>query len=263
MKKVLVKRNFFEGFAMVSLICLSLVSCGEKSKDATLTPTSTIVSGDLKEYFTVVDKPITVKYDENAFSGKYMITVELQRTNTPFAFDSEGLEPVGISGESVTGNYGIGIDVLDTLGNVVLTVSPTASGLGGVYSYDDLIKLMGLGEGETAFVRWSTNEFEKYEDKNFIFKISSSLSITKNKTVQKSSSDDCSDFLDEYEEFVNDYIAIVKKYKADPTDMSVLEDYQEMVEKATDMQKEAKNCKGSKYVKRVNQLNQKLAKAMY
>jgi hypothetical protein len=163
-------------FAMVAMCCLVLASCG-KSKDAILTPETTNLRGDLKEYFTVVDKQYTVKYDDENFGGKYMISIELQRTDVPFAFDTKGLEPVGTFGQGVRGNYGIGIDIMDADGNIALSWSPTADGLSGVYSNDDLENLFTLESGETGRVRWTTSDFEKYDNKNFTFKVSSSLSV--------------------------------------------------------------------------------------
>ncbi len=81
--------------------------------------------------------------------------------------------------------------------------------------------------------------------------------------VEETTEDDCSAFLDEYEEFVDDYIDVLKKYKANPSDMSILSDYQEMAAKATEMQNDAKNCSSAKYANRVNKITQKLTKALY
>ena len=46
---------------------------------------------------------------------------------------------------------------------------------------DDLKNLLTLAEGETGFVRWSARkEFEKYDNKEFTFKLTSYLKIDKN-----------------------------------------------------------------------------------
>ena len=133
-------------FILATACCLILVSCGKESKDVTLTPESATIKGDLKEYFTVVEKPYVIKYDENGWN-KYMISIELQRTDVPFKFDTEGIEPVGNSGAGVNGNFGIGIDIIDEEGNIAISWSPTASGLSGVYSGDDLENLFTLESG--------------------------------------------------------------------------------------------------------------------
>lgn len=43
----------------------------------------------------------------------------------------------------------------------------------------------------------------------------------------------------DYEAWVDDYIAIVKKYKENPTDMSILSDYTEMVSEMAEWAKRA------------------------
>lgn len=163
--------------AFCATFILTLGSCS-KSKDATLTPQSTNIQGDLRDYFTVVERPYVVKYDEEGWS-KYLISIELQRTDKEFAFDTEGIEPVGYSGQGVYGNFGIGIEVYDETNNLILSNAASASGFSGVYSSDDLKNLFTLAEGETGFVRWSADEFEECDPKEFTFKITSYLKIDK------------------------------------------------------------------------------------
>ena len=165
-------------FILTGLVAcmLTLNSCGEKSKDATLTPKSTTLQGDLRDYFTIVERPYVVKYDENNWLSKYLISIELKRTDNPFPFNTKGLEPVGTFGEGVEGNFGIGIEVYDSESNLILSKAASEGGMGGVYSSDDLKNLLTLAEGETGFVRWSAKEFEKYDNKEFTFKLTSYLS---------------------------------------------------------------------------------------
>ena len=84
--------------------CMLTFGACSKSKDATLTPQSANVQGDLRDYFTVVERPYIVKYDENGWN-KYLISIELQRTDKDFAFDTEGIEPVGYFGQGINGNF--------------------------------------------------------------------------------------------------------------------------------------------------------------
>lgn len=251
---------------LATVCCVILASCG-KNKDVTLTPESTKIRGDLKEYFTVVEKPYIIKYDEKGWN-KYMISIELQRTDVPFAFDTEGIEPVGNSGVSVRGNYGIGIDINDADGNLVISWSPTADGLSGVYSNDDLENLFTLESGETGRVRWSTDEFEDYKDKNFTFKVSSSLKIDKNKSsrsneyydedylaalerdileaeadlgddedmYESNSSEDWDAILDSYDRYMDQYVKVMKKVNAGDANaysemMSLMQECNELNEK--------------------------------
>lgn len=46
--------------------------------------------------------------------------------------------------------------------------------------------------------------------------------------------------MDAYEDFYEDYVAFMKKYKANPTDLSLLSDYADMMADAADMDKKFK-----------------------
>ncbi len=75
-------------------------------------------------------------------------------------------------------------------------------------------------------------------------------------------------FLKEYEEWVDEYIAITKKYKANPSDYSVLSEYTELAQKASewsvkadDITKELKNASAAEleeYDKELSRISDKL-----
>lgn len=81
------------------------------------------------------------------------------------------------------------------------------------------------------------------------------------------------EFLKEYEEWVDKYIEVLKKYKSNPSDMSILSDYTEMMteltewsEKADDMQADLENASPkelAEYSKEVARIATKLAEAAY
>ena len=83
------------------------------------------------------------------------------------------------------------------------------------------------------------------------------------KTEEKSteSNNDCDQFIKDYEEFVDSYIVIIKKMKANPTDMTILSEYTEMAKNAATMQTNAGNCADSKYTDKLTKLGTKMAKA--
>ena len=83
------------------------------------------------------------------------------------------------------------------------------------------------------------------------------------KTEEKSteSNNDCDQFIKDYEEFVDSYIVIIKKMKANPTDMTILSEYTEMAKNAATMQTNAGNCADSKYTTKLTKLGTKMAKA--
>jgi hypothetical protein len=90
--------------------------------------------------------------------------------------------------------------------------------------------------------------------------------LKKSDNTETSSSDesgtDCDKFIKDYEDFINSYIAVIKKYKANPTDASILTEYTEMAEKAATMETDASNCTDAKYTEKLLKLNAKLTNAL-
>lgn len=82
-----------------------------------------------------------------------------------------------------------------------------------------------------------------------------------NDEIESSTSKDCDQFIKDYEEFVNGYIVIIKKMKANPTDMSIMTEYAEMASNAATMQSDAADCTDAKYVTKLSQLATKMAYA--
>ena len=78
-------------------------------------------------------------------------------------------------------------------------------------------------------------------------------------------------FIQEYDEWVDDYIAILKKYKDNPTDMSILSDYTEMMndlakwaERADKIELELQDTEAAlEYSAALLKIADKLAKAVY
>ena len=91
--------------------------------------------------------------------------------------------------------------------------------------------------------------------------------------VEETSSTDWESFLDEYEAWVDDYIEIVKKYKNNPTDMSILSDYSAMMTEMADWSTKADGVASeledaspselAKYSARLAKIAAKLAEAAY
>ena len=101
----------------------------------------------------------------------------------------------------------------------------------------------------------------------------SSIIDTTSSEVKKGSTSgdtDWKQFLKDYEAWVDDYIAIVKKYKDNPTDMSILSDYTEMIsdmtewtERADEIELELKDTDAAEeYSKEILRIVGKLAKAV-
>ena len=72
----------------------------------------------------------------------------------------------------------------------------------------------------------------------------------------------CDKFLKDYEEFVNKSIVVIDKYKKDPSDLSSLKEYENMMGNASTMEINAKECSDPKNLKKVTELGEKLAKKL-
>lgn len=76
------------------------------------------------------------------------------------------------------------------------------------------------------------------------------------------SSTDCNKFMKNYEAFINSYINLIKKYKANPTDATILSEYTEALEKVSVMGDKVALCTDTKYAVKLLELQNKLTKAV-
>lgn len=274
------KKYFLIAFAM----CLMgiVTSCGDKEKSGeaiVLTPETTAIKGDLGDYFEVIDKEYTLS--EGTFDP--VISVEVKRTDADYAFDLNGVKPYGYSGQGITGHAGFGIEILDENGNLIEKMAATKGGLGGMYSGDDMIEALKLKAGETGIVRWSisVNDNQKpakfriisaidigdssdsgYSDSGDDDDDSFSSSDDDDSFSSSSGSEDWDALLDEYENLVDKYIALLKK--ANQGDMSALAEYAGMMEQAQVLGEEMSGAQGemsSAQWSRYSKILQKMTKA--
>lgn len=83
-------------------------------------------------------------------------------------------------------------------------------------------------------------------------------------TDDSSSSDEWDSVLDGYESYVDDYVAIIKKQKANPADMSIMTEYQELMQKGTEWStkmSEMSSNFGPEQLSRMQEIQAKLSKA--
>ena len=80
-------------------------------------------------------------------------------------------------------------------------------------------------------------------------------------TATGESVSECDQFIKDYDAFADSYIKMLKKYKNNPSDASILTEYTEVSQKAIEMQTEAANCTDAKYAAKLTQIAAKLAKA--
>lgn len=76
---------------------------------------------------------------------------------------------------------------------------------------------------------------------------------------QTFASGDCEQFIKDYAEFADRYIKVLRKYKKNPQDLTILQEYSEMVQIAANMEAKAKNCNDPKYLSKITQIAQKIA----
>lgn len=277
----------FKYFA-IAIMAVCLAACGgkkgsEEKEEIVLTPETAQIKGDLGDYFEVVDKeyPITDDWGD-------MVSIEVKRTDVDYSFDLKGVEPYGTYGKGVTGNAGFGIEILDENGNVIEKVAATASGLGGMYSSDDMKEALKLKAGETGTVRWSfdfdsdkkpakfrlTSAYEEVDSSDWDSDSSSSDDDESSSSdddddddtdsYSSSGSQDWDALLNSYEQYVDKYISYMKK--AAKGDMSALSEYPALMEKAQEFSDKLSGAQGqmtsaqwSRYMKITNKMTQAAA----
>jgi hypothetical protein len=82
---------------------------------------------------------------------------------------------------------------------------------------------------------------------------------------ESSASDEWNETLDGYEDYVDDYVALIKKQKADPTDMSIMTEYQELMQKGTEWStkmSEMSSDFGPEQLTRMQEIQAKLSKGI-
>ena len=182
--------------ALFALMGILLFSCSSKSESesnekgfrGTLKPSSTTISGDLGEYFKVVDEPAYVDYD-NIFGP--IVTVKIEKIDELLNW-MEKFRPVGYFGSGVMGNYGFGIKIFDEKGNQIITINASESGLGGCYSTDDLKTVWKEGVGENNVVRWSIEELDG-KSGEYTFTITSYMEENTSSGISSSDNDSSTD----------------------------------------------------------------------
>lgn len=81
---------------------------------------------------------------------------------------------------------------------------------------------------------------------------------------ESSASDEWNEVLDGYEDYVSDYVAIIKKQKEDPSDMTIMNEYLELMQKGTawtTKMSEMSSDFGVEQVTRMLEIQSKLATA--
>lgn len=97
---------------------------------------------------------------------------------------------------------------------------------------------------------------EKFDDE------SSSSGSSSKRNDKTSSSDDCDELLSGYEKFMVDYIAVMKKYKNDPSDPSILSEYTSIMSESTEWTTKTADCAADiRFAAKFSKIQMKIANA--
>lgn len=235
---------------MMVVLAVCLASCGgKKSSDSEtsfdVTVDNTTIGGKLSQYFSLEDK--TYKYEKGIIDK---VTVELKC-----------IEPLPENLKAY-----IGVEVLDENGTVI------CAGKADAWSFDDFDVLRQatpgqvvtitidnheqLGDNTPAKIRLSSiveeetepsessSSSESSDDSSVSSDDSSDDSSDAGKSISSSStsSADWDSMLNSYEQYVNKYIALVKK--ASNGDMSAMAEYAGLMQKAQELSDKMNGAQG-------------------
>lgn len=249
-------------------VCSILVSCGGNSKkeneEIVVKPFSTEIKGDLKGYYELADKDVTIQPD----GLNYKITVELKRNAKDVPFDKDDTSPYGCINDK-NARFGIGIEFLDENDNILFSKNATEGGINGPYSDKDVQALIRLGKDESSTIRWNIGA-GLIEDNGVPAKIRITSALENGKGSSKteakaevSSDNEWDSLLDEYENYCTKLASMSKKVMGG--DYSAMEEYSSLLEQAESLQsrlEDAKSDMTTAQAARLNKIASKMASSM-
>lgn len=258
-------RKLITIFGVILFASTILTNCGGGKSETDVKLKSTDVTGELSDYFTAVEGTykLTTDGEKTGMEGifDYQVKVQIKRTDKDYDFNAVDLENRGY--------FMVVCDLLDEQGVPLVTADREGMRSQGVNSED--AAFASLKPGETGWAIFSFTGDKETMGKVKLLQIGSkanmeqadnSSSSSSEVTVSGSSSSvDCDQFIKDYTAFVDSYIKLLKKYKANPTDASILSEYTEAAQKAAEMQTDASSCSDPKYAAKLMDLANKIAKA--
>ena len=136
------------------------------------------------------------------------------------------------------------------------------NGQGLIHSHDDAVRVLKMYKNGEKIRFTSEIIEEKFGNE------STSTSSSTSSSTLKSTSDDisignCEEFLNGYEEFMNEYINIMKKMKKNPEDLTIISEYTQMMTKATEWAEKTQDCSiDAKFTARYTEIQLKIANAL-
>jgi len=122
---------------------------------------------------------------------------------------------------------------------------------------------------------WASYDQKCIEDPKFLTKYTeiqmkiasavgeSEISVNEKQKNNTNNNTDCKKFLKDYEEFMDDYIKILKKYKANPTDMTIMSDYTMILGKVDNWANYNKECENDPaFLRKYMEIQMKITTAL-
>ncbi len=258
-------------FSAMLYVFFLATGCSEGKKEIELKLKTSDVKGDLADYFSVIEGNYKLIKDNG--KNSYLLKVQIKRTDTKYGFDAVDLESRGY--------FSLLCDLYDEQGVPVITADREGYRTQGKNSEDKA--LASLKPNETGWAIFSfhgvNNEINKIRQLQVTSQADLSTAqkgIPENKSSiptstkeiaspdqeLSSSSVDCDKFIEDYTNFVNSYIKLYKKIKANPTDMTIMQEFTDAAQKASEMQTEAENCTDPEYATKLLELSNRIAKAI-
>ena len=230
------------GFALMAVVFLASCGGGGSSiKEKTIKASGISISGEGSDYIKVVDGDYTLK----VVNDKVVIAVKLELTKK---YDGKGQPEMGNLNLIPLDKSGVAVPDLG------LDFSPAT-----MSDWDKVKDLLKGDEGKQVTISFEWNYFSNKEIQERIMKETESFEITRadftggsssevtssddssnDESVSSSGSEDWDEVLKSYEEYIDQYIKLLKK--ANKGDASALSEYPAMMEKATDLASKLENA---------------------
>ena len=117
----------------------------------------------------------------------------------------------------------------------------------------------GGGDVESA-ISDSTTETEEASEE-ISTEVEEAEVATEVVVADRSNNSECDEFLEGYENFMDNYIVILKKSKADPTDMSIMTEYMSLMTEASEWTSKTPDCTDMEFLGKLSKIQLKMATA--
>ena len=119
----------------------------------------------------------------------------------------------------------------------------------------------GGGDVESSISDFASESEDAYEEMSN--EIEEAYEEVANEVVvaDRSNNSECDEFLEGYENFMDNYIVILKKSKADPTDMSIMTEYMSLMTEASEWTSKTPDCTDMEFLGKLSKIQLKMATA--